>query len=125
VVGGALRLLHEDPAAPWTVASLASRTGVSRATLAKRFTELVGEPPLTYLTHWRMTLAADRLTERETETVAEIARAVGYSDAFAFSAAFKRTRGISPSAYRRAATIPSPHPAGTPMTRTQASVPTR
>ncbi|CAL9324635.1 HTH-type transcriptional activator RhaR [Streptomyces sp. SudanB91_2054] len=115
VVGGALRLLHEDPAAPWTVASLASRTGVSRATLAKRFTELVGEPPLTYLTHWRMTLAADLLTERETETVAEIARAVGYSDAFAFSAAFKRTRGISPSAYRRAAAAPSPQPAGTPL----------
>lgn len=72
-----------------------------------------------------MTLAADLLTERETETVAQIARAVGYSDAFAFSAAFKRTRGISPSAYRRAATIPSPHPAGTPMTSTRASVPTR
>ncbi|MFJ8702991.1 AraC family transcriptional regulator [Streptomyces ardesiacus] len=113
VVGGALRLLHAEPAAPWTVASLACRTGVSRATLAKRFTELVGEPPLTYLTHWRMTLAADLLTEHETMTVAEIARTVGYSDAFAFSAAFKRTRGTSPSAYRRTTTAPPPQPAGT------------
>ncbi|MFF9705677.1 helix-turn-helix transcriptional regulator, partial [Streptomyces griseofuscus] len=90
------------------------RAGVSRATLAKRFTDLVGEPPLTYLTRWRMTLAADLLTEREAATVAEVARAVGYSDAFAFSAAFKRTRGISPSAYRRTATSPPPQPAGTP-----------
>ncbi|MEU6389200.1 AraC family transcriptional regulator [Streptomyces sp. NPDC046939] len=107
VVGGALRLLHGEPAAPWTVASLAERTGVSRSTLAKRFTDLVGEPPLTYLAHWRMTLAADLLTERETATVAEVARAVGYSDAFAFSAAFKRVRGVSPSAYRAAATAPA------------------
>ncbi|MFD8918451.1 helix-turn-helix transcriptional regulator, partial [Streptomyces sp. NPDC059569] len=59
-------------------------------------------PPLTYLTRWRMTLAADLLTERETATVAEIARTVGYTDAFAFSAAFKRIRGVSPSEFRRA-----------------------
>ncbi|WNE96683.1 AraC family transcriptional regulator [Streptomyces luomodiensis] len=113
VVGGALRLLHSEPAAPWTVASLAERTGVSRSTLAKRFTDLVGKPPLTYLTHWRMTLAADLLTERQTATVAEIARTVGYSDAFAFSAAFKRLRGVSPSTYRSAATALSQQPAGT------------
>jgi AraC-like DNA-binding protein len=101
VVGQALRLLHDEPAAPWTVASLADRAGVSRATLAKRFTDLVGEPPLTYLTRWRMTLAADLLTEREGATIAEVARTVGYSDAFGFSAAFKRTRGVTPSAFRR------------------------
>lgn len=99
VVGHALRLLHAEPAAPWTVGSLAARTGVSRSTLAKRFADLVGEPPLTYLTRWRMTLAADLLTERDAATVAEIAHAVGYSDAFAFSAAFKRTRGVSPSSW--------------------------
>ncbi|NJQ03490.1 AraC family transcriptional regulator [Streptomyces zingiberis] len=103
VVGDALRLLHADPAAPWTVAALAGRTGVSRSTLAKRFTELVGEPPLAYLTRWRMTLAADRLLEREDATVAEVARAVGYSDPFGFSAAFKRVRGVSPSVFRSAA----------------------
>ncbi len=104
VVGHALRLLHAEPAAPWTVSSLADRTGVSRATLAKRFADLVGEPPLTYLTRWRMTLAADLLAEREAATIAEVARAVGYSDAFGFSAAFKRTRGVNPSEFRRTRT---------------------
>ncbi|MFD3686557.1 AraC family transcriptional regulator [Nocardiopsis sp. NPDC058631] len=104
VVGDALRLLHAEPAAPWKVSSLADRTGVSRSTLAKRFSDLVGEPPLTYLTRWRMTLAADLLVERETSTVAEIARAVGYTDAFAFSVAFKRIRGVSPSEFRRTGT---------------------
>ncbi|QFG22060.1 AraC family transcriptional regulator [Actinomadura sp. WMMB 499] len=104
VVGDALHLLHAEPAAPWTVAALAERTGVSRSTLAKRFTDLVGEPPLTYLTRWRMTLAADLLVERDTATVADIARAVGYSDPFGFSAAFKRIRGISPSRHRSTAT---------------------
>ncbi|MEE1928145.1 AraC family transcriptional regulator [Streptomyces sp. TRM 70351] len=108
VVGDALRLLHAEPAAPWTVAALAGRTGVSRSTLAKRFTALVGEPPLTYLTRWRMTLAADLLVERESATVADVARAVGYSDPFGFSAAFKRVRGVSPSEFRRTATTASP-----------------
>jgi AraC-like DNA-binding protein len=101
VVGHALRMLHAEPAAPWTVSSLADRAGVSRATLAKRFADLVGEPPLTYLARWRMTLAADLLAEREAATIAEVARAVGYSDAFGFSAAFKRIRGVNPSEFRR------------------------
>ncbi|MDN5914329.1 MAG: helix-turn-helix transcriptional regulator [Pseudonocardia sp.] len=79
----------------------AGRPGrVSRATLAKRFADLVGEPPRTYLTRWRMTLAADILAERESATIAEVARAVGYSDAFGFSAAFKRIRGVNPSEFR-------------------------
>lgn len=104
VVGQALRLLHAEPAAPWTVAMLADRTAVSRSTLAKRFTELVGEPPLTYLTRWRMTLAADLLVEQETATIADVARLVGYADAFGFSAAFKRVRGANPSEFRRTAT---------------------
>lgn len=105
VVGHALRLLHAEPAAPWTVAALADRTGVSRATLAKRFTDLVGEPPLTYLTRWRMTLAADLLTERGTATIAEVARAVGYADAFGFSTAFTRVRGVNPSRFRGGAAL--------------------
>jgi AraC-like DNA-binding protein len=103
VVGPALRLLHAEPAAPWTVATLAARTGVSRSTLAKRFADLVGEPPLTYLTRRRMTLAADLLAERDGKTVAEVAHAVGYADPFGFSAAFKRVRGATPSEFRRAA----------------------
>lgn len=102
VAGEALRLLHAEPATSWTVAALAGRIGVSRSTLAKRFTDLVGEPPLTYLTRWRMTLAADLLTERGSATIGEIARTVGYADPFTFSAAFKRIRGTTPSAHRRA-----------------------
>ncbi|RII11191.1 HTH-type transcriptional activator Btr [Streptomyces sp. YIM 130001] len=102
VAGPALRAIHEDPAHPWTTAELAGRAGVSRTTLAKRFTELVGNGPVAYLTEWRMTLAADLLTRPEL-TVAAVARRVGYADAFGFSAAFKRIRGESPSAYRREA----------------------
>ncbi|RCV49379.1 AraC family transcriptional regulator [Marinitenerispora sediminis] len=103
VVGQALRLLHAEPAAPWTVGELARRTGVSRSTLAKRFADLLGEPPLAYLTRWRMTLAADLLVEQESSTVAHVARAVGYTDPFAFSVAFKRLRGTNPSEFRRLA----------------------
>lgn len=101
VAGRALQLLHAEPAAPWTVAALAGRVGVSRATLAKRFSDLVGEPPLTYLTRWRMTLAADLLLDRPELTVAGVARSVGYAEPFGFSAAFKRVRGLSPSEFRR------------------------
>ncbi|MDR8411323.1 AraC family transcriptional regulator [Nonomuraea sp. 3-1Str] len=99
-VGDALRLLHEDPAHRWTVAALAAKVGMSRAAFAARFTGLVGEPPLTYLTNWRMTLGADLLRDTEA-TVAAVARTVGYEDAFAFSVAFKRARGVSPSIWRR------------------------
>ncbi|WP_344431001.1 AraC family transcriptional regulator [Amycolatopsis minnesotensis] len=99
-VGEALRLLHTDPARRWTVAGLGTEIGLSRAAFAARFTALVGEPPLTYLTGWRMTLAADLLRDTE-KTVAAVAGEVGYADAFAFSVAFKRARGASPSAWRR------------------------
>jgi AraC-like DNA-binding protein len=99
VVGRALRLLHNNPAHPWTVAHLAAETGVSRAALARRFTDLVGEPPMTYLTDWRLALAADLLREPQA-TVGAVARQVGYSNAFALSAAFKRVRGISPQQHR-------------------------
>lgn len=99
VVGVALRLLQDDPAHPWTVASLAARTGVSRAGLARRFTELVGEPPMAYLTGWRLALAADLLRVSDA-TVEAVGRKVGYSAPFAFSTAFKRVRGVSPQEYR-------------------------
>ena len=102
VVGPALRMLHDDPAHPWTVADLATRSGVSRAALARRFNELVGEPPMTYLTGWRLTLAADLLREPDA-TIGAVARQVGYGSAFALSAAFKRERGMSPQEYRRTA----------------------
>ncbi|NUT40683.1 MAG: AraC family transcriptional regulator [Thermoactinospora sp.] len=99
VVGMALRLLHNDPAHPWTVALLAERVGVSRATLARAFTDLVGEPPMSYLTDWRLTLAADLLREPGM-TVGSVARKVGYGSPFALSAAFKRVRGVSPQEHR-------------------------
>ncbi len=98
-IGAALHLLHGEPAHRWTVAALAARVGLSRAAFAARFARLVGEPPLTYLTGWRMTLAADLLRDTE-DTVAAVAKAVGYEDPFAFSVAFKRNRGASPSDWR-------------------------
>ncbi len=99
VVGPVLRLIHGHPGHLWTVAALAGRTGVSRATLARRFTDLVGMPPMAYLTGWRIDLAADLLTESDA-TIDAIARQVGYGSAFALSAAFKRARGISPQRHR-------------------------
>ncbi len=99
VVGAALRLLHDAPAHPWTVADLAAEVGVSRAALARRFTALVGEPPMAYLAGWRIALAADLLRETD-HTVDTIARKVGYANAFALSVAFKRVRGTRPSDHR-------------------------
>jgi len=97
--GPALQLMHDDPAHPWTVEALAARVGCSRAAFARRFTELVGEPPMTYLTGWRIALAADLLRTSDL-TIETIARQVGYANAFALSVAFKRIRGISPKRYR-------------------------
>ena len=102
VVGPVLRLIHDDPAHPWTIAELAARVGISRAALARRFMERVGEPPMAYLTAWRLALAADRLLEPRA-TIDRVAREVGYSSAFALSAAFKRERGISPREHRERA----------------------
>lgn len=102
IVGPALRLLHNNPAHPWTVASLAKAANVSRATLARRFAELVGEPPMSFLTGWRIALAADLLREPGA-TVGSVARQVGYGSAFALSTAFKRVRGVRPQEHRAAA----------------------
>jgi AraC-like DNA-binding protein len=99
VVGRALRMLHNNPARPWTVADLAAATGVSRAALARRFTELVGEPPMSFLTGWRLALAADLLREPDA-TVGSVARQVGYGSPYALSAAFKRVHGVSPKQHR-------------------------
>jgi AraC-like DNA-binding protein len=103
LVGKALRLLQHNPAHGWTVASLAETVGVSRAALARRFTDLVGEPPMAFLTEWRLALAADLLQESDT-TIESIARQVGYGSAFALSTAFKRHFGVSPRDHRQGAT---------------------
>lgn len=102
VVGHALRLMHHEPARPWTVEALARTVGLSRAAFSRRFTELVGEPPMSYLTGWRLTLAADLLLEPGA-TVGSVARQVGYGTPFALSAAFTRVRGLSPTAHRERA----------------------
>jgi AraC-like DNA-binding protein len=99
IVGHALGLLHDDPATPWTVANLAAKCGVSRAALARRFTAEVGQPPMAYLTGWRIAVAADLLRETDA-TVASIARKVGYANAFALTVAFKRLRGLTPTEHR-------------------------
>lgn len=101
VVGKALRLIHQQPERPWTVERLAAACGVSRATFARRFGELVGEGPVAYLTSWRIDLAADLLLEPDS-TLDSVARRVGYATGFSLSAAFSRVRGVSPSEHRNA-----------------------
>ncbi|MEU9378788.1 AraC family transcriptional regulator [Streptomyces sp. NPDC048255] len=102
VLAPALQAFHDRPAEAWTVASLATRAGVSRALFAKRFTKLMGRPPLAYLTECRMAEAETLLTDTDL-SIAQIGRSVGYADAFGFSAAFKRHKGLSPNTFRTAA----------------------
>jgi AraC-like DNA-binding protein len=94
-----LSAIHAEPGRKWTIEELAAQAGVARATLARRFTALVGEPPLAYLTRWRMELAARQLRTGD-DPLSVIARRVGYESEFAFSRAFSRTRAIAPSRYR-------------------------
>ena len=95
----ALRLIHDQPQHPWTVAKLAAHCNLSRAAFARRFTELTGQPPLTHLTWWRMTLAASLLQSGD-HPLSMIAAQVGYSNEYAFSKAFRRELGTAPSRYR-------------------------
>jgi AraC-like DNA-binding protein len=99
IVERALHIMHDNPAHPWTLEKIAAESGASRASLARRFHELVGEAPMTFLKNWRMALAADLLSQPD-ETVSSVAEKVGYATPYAFSAAFKRVRGMSPQDYR-------------------------
>jgi AraC-like DNA-binding protein len=100
LVGGALSLLHRDPARAWTLAKLAREAGASRSVLGSRFMEILGEAPLTYLARWRLQLAA-RLLETTTKTALQVALDVGYGSEATFNRAFKREFGTPPARYRR------------------------
>jgi AraC-like DNA-binding protein len=100
VIARAMNAIHQRPREPWTIESLAREVSVSRATLTRRFTHLVGETPPEYLARWRMDLAAQRLRDTD-DTVAAIAAAVGYRSEYSFSRAFTRHRGLAPGRYRR------------------------
>lgn len=99
-IGRALGLLHEAPARAWTLDELAREAGLSRTVLADRFAHLVGQPPMQYLTQWRVQLAA-RLLGDGTSKVAAVAEQVGYASEAAFSRSFKKIAGVSPAAWRR------------------------
>ena len=99
-IGAALGLIHCAPERPWSVAALARAVAMSRSPFAARFTALVGEPPLAYVTCWRMLLAA-RYLRSDSLAVSEVADRVGYTSAAALSKAFKRCFGVAPGTYRR------------------------
>ncbi|MFG1703711.1 AraC family transcriptional regulator [Nonomuraea sp. M3C6] len=99
-ISRALDAIHRAPAQRWTVESLGAYAGLSRAGFARRFTSLVGQPPLAYLTWWRLASAALLLRESDA-SVAEVATRVGYGSEFAFGNAFKREYGLAPGKYRR------------------------
>ena len=100
-VGRALALLHARPAEPWTLERLSEEAGMSRSSLHERFAHFIGQPPMQYLTRWRLQLAAGLLRDTDAKLV-EICMDVGYESEAAFSRAFKREVGMSPGAWRRA-----------------------
>ena len=104
-VGRALALLHERPAHAWTVDELARKVGLSRSALGERFAELIGAPPMQYLTRWRTSLAARQLRETQA-SILRIAGDVGYESEAAFNRAFKREFGLPPAAWRKRAKRP-------------------
>ena len=101
IVGRSLALLHSRVAHPWTIAHLADEVGLSRSALVERFSRYLSEPPMTYLTRWRLQLAAESL-QKTSRGVAEIATDIGYQSEAAFSRAFKREFGRPPGRYRSA-----------------------
>ena len=100
-IGRAISMIHRDPAWAWTVASLAGEVAMSRSAFAARFTDLVGEPAMQYVTNWRMHVALNAL-QSEGATVAELAARLGYRSEAAFARAFKRVIGVPPGAVKRA-----------------------
>jgi AraC-like DNA-binding protein len=105
-IGTALARLHAHPGRPWTTEAIAAEAAMSRAAFARRFTGLVGEAPLAYLTRWRLNLAARRLRDTD-EPIAAVAGQVGYGSEYSFSRAFTRFHGQPPGRYRRQSRISS------------------
>ena len=99
-VGVAIKHMHEDPSRRWTVQSLAESAAMSRTAFTLKFKQMVGSAPMEYLTHWRMLLAADKLTYSR-DSISTISAALGYESESAFSTAFKRVMGCSPREYSR------------------------
>ncbi|GAA2432770.1 AraC family transcriptional regulator [Streptomyces mauvecolor] len=99
-ITAALQAMHSDPSRPWTVEELGARASLSRAAFARRFTALVGRPPLAYLTWWRMTTAG-RLLRTSDAPLGAVAEQAGYASEFAFAKAFKREYGVAPGRYRK------------------------
>jgi len=102
IVGKSLGLMHRRVAHPWTIASLADEVGISRSALVERFARYLSEPPMAYLTRWRLQLAA-RSLEKTSRGVAEIAGDIGYESEAAFNRAFKREFGLPPGRMRHIA----------------------
>jgi len=120
IVGRSLGLLHGRTAHPWTIADLADQVGISRSALVERFTRYLSEPPMAYLTRWRLQLAA-RSLERTSRSVAEIAADVGYESEAAFNRAFKREFGQPPGRYRTHHRRSSSRPADQYLSQTACS----
>jgi AraC-like DNA-binding protein len=106
VLAPALALLHREPERHWTVAELASAAAVSRSLLDERFRQVLGRSPIKYLTEWRMHIAEELLATTEAGVVT-VAHRVGYDSEEAFSRAFKRSHGLSPSHWRAARSSPN------------------
>jgi AraC-like DNA-binding protein len=119
-VGRALSMMHAQPAHAWTVDELGRNVGLSRSAMAQRFTDLVGQPPMQYLAHWRLQIAAQELMS-ERKSLAAVAEQVGYESEAAFNRAFKKFVGVPPGAWRRShdAQPVEPAPAGDPAAITR------
>ena len=110
-VGKTLALMHRNPAHPWTIATLAKEAGVSRSVLAERFRHYLNEPPMAYLTRWRLQLGAQKMTSTS-HSVAQIAAEVGYESEAAFNRAFKREFETPPARFRSQSRTAQAKPTG-------------
>jgi AraC-like DNA-binding protein len=110
-VGKTLALMHRNPEHPWTIATLAKEAGVSRSVLAERFRHYLNEPPMAYLTHWRLQLGAQKMTSTS-HSVAQIAAEVGYESEAAFNRAFKREFEAPPARFRSQSRTAQEKPTG-------------